>query len=136
MNKNLDILSNLDLSDITDLVRNAYRQEGYSGLFESTASFLFGDDNNNIQLFAPLYSQFMLYGRNPGKMPPSDAISNWMESVGITGSPWAIMNKIANEGTTGNDFLSPVLPEITEAVSKEIANVAGKNIANYLTYVQ
>lgn len=134
MNKNLDILSNLNLEDITEIVRNAYRQEGYNGLFENTASFLFGDDGPEIQLFAPRYSQFMLYGRNPGKMPPRENIESWMESMGITGSPWPVMSKIADEGTAGNDFLSPVIPEVTETVSKEIADAAGRNISFYLNY--
>ena len=133
MNKSLNILSGLNLEDITDIVRNAYKQEGYNGLFENTASFLFGD-NDNIQLFAPQYSQFMLYGRNPGKMPPKENIESWMDNLGITGSPWPIMRKIANEGTTGNDFLSPVIPEVTETISKEISTVAGRNIAFYLNY--
>lgn len=133
MNKSLNILSGLNLEDITDIVRNAYKQEGYSGLFENTASFLFGDDDN-IQLFAPQYSQFMLYGRNPGGMPPKENIESWMDNLGITGSPWPIMRKIANEGTTGNDFLSPVIPEVTETISKEISTVAGRNIAFYLNY--
>lgn len=134
MNKSLNILSGLNLDDITDIVRNSYRQEGYNGLFENTASFLFEDDDSNIQLFAPQYSQFMLYGRNPGKMPPKENIESWMESMGITGSPWPIMRKIANEGTTGNDFLSPVIPEVTETISKEISTVASRNIAFYLNY--
>lgn len=134
MNKNIDILSGLNTEEITDIVRTAYSQEGYSGLFGSTASFL--DDGNSIKLFAPEYSRFMLYGRNPGKMPPKENIESWMESIGIIGSPWSIMNKIANEGTTGNNFLGPTIPEITETISKEISKVAGKNIANYLTYVQ
>lgn len=133
MNKSLNILSGLNLDDITDIVRNAYKQEGYNGLFENTASFLFGDDDN-IKLFAPEYSQFMLYGRNPGGMPPKERIESWMESMGITGSPWPIMRKIANEGTTGNDFLIPVIPEVTETISKEISTVASRNIAFYLNY--
>ena len=113
-----DIIRTLNLEDATQILRDAYYRQGYTGEFGEVAEFRY--HNNKIELFAPDYTQYMLFGRGPGKMPPSESIKSWMDRYGITGSPWPIMRKIAEQGTPGNDFIDPVLPDVVQSVKLAI----------------
>ena len=113
-----DIIRTLNLEDATDIIRQAYHDQGYTGEFGEVAEFRY--HNNKIELFAPDYTQYMLFGRGPGKMPPRESIQSWMDQYGITGNPWPIMRKIAEQGTLGNDFIDPVLPDVVQSVKLAI----------------
>lgn len=113
-----DIIRSLDLEDATNIVRQAYYNQGYKGLFGKTAEFKFV--NNKIQLFAPSYTTYMLYGRGPGKMPPQEPIEDWMSRYGIKGNSWAIRYKIAKEGTVGNPFLDNAIPAVVQSVKLQL----------------
>ena len=125
------ILSSLNLEEETKMITDAYYAEGYDGEFGKTAHFTMDTSSNSpsVILHTPAYTNFMLYGRGPGKMPPLEPIKSWMEEKGLEGSAWAIRKHIADFGTTGNDFLSPVLGQVKETIVKKIQ----KSISNALS---
>ena len=73
------------------------------------------------------YADFVLTGRKPGRLPPFQAIHDWVRVKGIGGNnpravTWAIMRGIARQGTRGQDYITPSLefaakrmPELTAA---------------------
>ena len=126
-----EILSSLTFDEETKMVVEAYYAEGYSGEFGKTAHFTMDTSSNNpsVILHTPAYTNFMLYGRKPGKMPPLESIESWMKAKGLEGSAWAIRKHIADFGTPGNDFLTPVLGQVKETVVKKIQ----KSISNALS---
>ena len=116
------ILSSLNLEEETKMVVDAYHNQGFDGEFGKTAHFTMDTSSKNptVILHTPAYTQFLLYGRKPGRMPPLEPIESWMETRGLTGSAWAIRKHIADFGTKGNDFLSPVLEEVKENLIQKI----------------
>ena len=126
-----EILSSLTFDEETKMVVEAYYVEGYSGEFGKTAHFTMDLSSNNpsVILHTPAYTHFMLYGRGPGKMPPLEPIESWMKAEGLEGSAWAIRKHIADFGTPGNDFLTPVLGQVKETIVKKIQ----KSISNALS---
>ena len=125
------ILSSLTFDEETKLVTDAYYKEGYDGEFGKTAHFTLDTSSNNpsVILHTPAYTHFMLYGRKPGKMPPLAPIESWMKARGLTGSSFAIRKHIAEFGTPGNDFLSPVLGQVKENIVQKIQ----KTVCNALS---
>ena len=126
-----NILSSLNLEEETKMVTDAYYAEGYDGEFGKTAHFTLDTSAKNptVILHTPAYTQFLLYGRGPGKMPPLEPIESWMEAKGLTGSSYAIRKHIADFGTKGNDFLSPVLEKVKEKLVQKIQ----KTVCNALS---
>ena len=62
-------------------------------------------------------------------MPPIAAIRDWIDRYNIPRNEWAVAKKIARDGTTGNNFLSPIVPELVDMIGKEILKKAKeKNI--------
>ena len=125
------ILSQLTFEEETKMVVEAYYAEGYSGEFGKTAHFTMDTSSKNptVILHTPAYTNFMLYGRKPGKMPPLEPIESWMKAKGLEGSAWAIRKHIAEFGTPGNDFLSPVLGQVKETIIQKIQ----KSISNAIS---
>ena len=117
-----EILSQLTFEEETKMVVEAYHAQGYNGEFGKTAHFTMdlSSKNPSVILHTPAYTHFMLYGRKPGRMPPLEPIESWMEANGLEGSAWAIRKHIAEFGTTGNDFLSPILGQVKENIVKKI----------------
>lgn len=131
MRENLsDIVYLIDVDKCTAIVRDAYRKT-FKGDWDKKSEFVF--HNNKLQLYAPAYTPFMLYGRGPGKMPPQQPIDSWMAQNGIIGSSWAIRAKIAKEGTKGTDFLSPAWNEVITSITANIASELAKAVAGALT---
>ena len=126
-----EILSQLTFENETKLVTDAYYAEGYDGEFGKTAHFTLDTSSKNpaVILHTPAYTNFMLYGRKPGRLPPLEPIKSWMEAKGLTGSAWAIRQHIATFGTKGNDFLSPVLEKVKEKLVQKIQ----KTVCNALS---
>ena len=124
------ILSSLTFEEETKMVTDAYYKEGHSGEFGRTAYFTMDISSKSpaVILHTPAYTQFMLYGRGPGKMPPLEPIKSWMEEKGLEGSAWAIRTHIAKFGTTGNDFLTPVLGQVKENLVQKIQNAVSTAI--------
>ena len=121
-----EILSQLTFEEETKLVVDSYHvQGGHNGEFGKTAHFTLDISSNNpsVILHTPAYTPFMLYGRGPGKMPPLEPIKSWMEAKGLEGSAWAIRTHIADFGTPGNDFLSPVLGQVKENLVQKVQNI-------------
>ena len=125
------ILSTLTFEEETKMVTDAYYAQNYSGEFGKTAHFTLDTSSNNpsVILHTPAYTHFMLYGRKPGKMPPLAPIESWMKARGLTGSSFAIRKHIAEFGTTGNDFLTPVLGQVKENIVQKIQ----KTVCNALS---
>ena len=116
------ILSSLTFDEETKMVTDAYYAQGHNGEFGRTSHFTMDTSSKTpaVILHTPAYTPFMLYGRGPGKMPPLTPIKSWMEEKGLTGSAWTIRKHIAEFGTTGNDFLTPVLEQAKENIVKKI----------------
>ena len=120
------VLSSLNLEEETKMVVDAYHNQGFDGEFGQTAHFEIdttSSKNPAVILHTPAYTNFMLYGRKPGRMPPLEPIESWMEAKGLEGSAWAIRKHIADFGTTGHDFLSPVLGQVKEKLVERIQNI-------------
>ena len=127
------ILSTLTFEEETKMVTDAYYKEGYGGNFGETAHFTM--DLSDLKspsaiLHTPAYTNFMLYGRKPGKMPPLEPIESWMKAKGLEGSAWAIRKHIADFGTPGNDFLSPVLGQVKENIVQKIQTAISNAISS------
>ena len=128
-----EILSQLTFEEETKMVVDAYYAQGYNGKFGETANFTMdlSDPNSpSVILHTPAYTQFMLYGRGPGNMPPLEPIKSWMEEKGLTGSSFAIRRHIADFGTTGNDFLTPVLGQVGENLVQKILTAISTAISS------
>ena len=125
------ILSQLTFEEETKMVVDSYHEQGYNGEFGETAHFTMDTSSKNptVILHTPAYTNFMLYGRKPGKMPPLEPIESWMKAKGLEGSAWAIRKHIAEFGTPGNDFLSPVLGQVKETIIQKIQ----KTVCNALS---
>ena len=125
------ILSSLTLEEETKMVTDAYYKEGHNGEFGRTAHFTMDTTSSSpsVILHTPAYTHFMLYGRKPGRMPPLEPIESWMKEKGLEGSAWAIRKHIAEFGTPGNDFLSPVLGQVKENLVQKIQ----KTVCNALS---
>ena len=126
------ILSTLTFEEETKMVTDAYYAQGYNGDFGRTAHFTMDTTSSNPSaiLHTPAYTHFMLYGRKPGKMPPLEPIESWMKAKGLTGSSFAIRKHIADFGTTGNDFLTPVLGQVKENIVKKIQTAISNAISS------
>ena len=127
----VEILSQLTFEEETKMVTDAYYKEGHNGEFGRTAHFTMDTSAKNptVILYTPAYTNFMLYGRKPGRMPPLEPIESWMKAKGLEGSAWAIRQHIADFGTSGNDFLSPVLEKVKENLVQKIQ----KTVCNALS---
>ena len=126
------ILSSLTFEEETKLVVDEYYAQGYNGEFGRTAYFSMDISSNSpsVILHTPAYTNFMLYGRGPGRMPPLEPIESWMEEKGLTGSAWAVRKHIADFGTTGNDFLTPVLGQVKETIVEKIQTAISNAISS------
>ena len=127
-----EILSQLTFGEETKMVTDSYYAQGYNGEFGKTAHFAMDISSNSpsVILHTPAYTNFMLYGRKPGRMPPLTPIKSWMEEKGLEGSAWAIRAHIAKFGTTGNDFLTPVLGQVKENIAKKIQTTISNAISS------
>ena len=126
------ILSTLTFEEETKMVTDAYYAQNYSGEFGRTAHFTMDISSKTPAaiLHTPAYTHFMLYGRGPGKMPPLEPIESWMKAKGLEGSAWAIRQHIAKFGTTGNDFLTPVLGQVKENIIQKIQTAISTAISS------
>lgn len=116
------ILSSLTLEEETKMVTDEYYAQGYNGEFGRTVHFTMDISSKTPAaiLHTPAYTNFMLYGRGPGRMPPLEPIESWMKAKGLEGSAWAIRKHIEKFGTQGNDFLTPVLGQVKENIIQKI----------------
>ena len=117
-----EILSQLTFENETKMVTDAYYAQNYNGEFGRTSHFTMDTTSSSpsVILHTPAYTNFMLFGRGPGRMPPLEPIESWMKAKGLEGSAWAIRKHIADFGTTGNDFLTPVLGQVKENIVQKI----------------
>ena len=127
-----EILSQLTFEEETKMVVDSYHAQNYNGEFGRTVHFTMDTSSKNPAaiLHTPAYTPFMLYGRGPGKMPPLEPIESWMEAKGLEGSAWAIRKHIADFGTTGNDFLTPVLGQVKETIVQKIQTTISNAISS------
>ena len=117
-----DILKTIDTKPMIDRISQEYARQGYIGRFPSTLRTTI--TGTTIQFWSARYGWFMLHGRGPGKQPPIAAIRDWIDRYNIPRNEWAVAKKIAREGTRGNNFLSPIVPELIDMISKEILQKA------------
>ena len=122
MEKIEDILKTIDTKPMIDRISQEYNAQGYIGRFPSTLRTTI--TNTTIQFWSAQYGWFMLHGRDAGKMPPIAAIRDWIDRYNIPRNEWAVAKKIARDGTTGNNFLSPIVPELVDMIGKEILKKA------------
>ena len=124
------ILSSLTFEEETKMVTDAYYAQGYNGEFGRTSHFTMDitSSSPSVILHTPAYTPFMLYGRKPGRLPPLEPIKSWMEEKGLEGSSFAIRTHIAEFGTPGNDFLTPVLGQVKENIVQKIQSAISNAI--------
>jgi len=67
-----------------------------------------------------LYAPNVEYGRNPGKMPPVEALEGWARRHGMAGAEWAIAKKIQKHGTPAQPFLRPTVFKSKPLIKKLI----------------
>lgn len=123
-----DLLGSVDLQKATNIVLDAYHKEGYFGGDFEQAHFVL--TSKSISLVQPYYTQFMLFGRKPGRMPPIAPIMSWTKKYGIAISPWAVAKHIGKYGTDGNDFITPIIPELNKYISEQIKKLLDTNIVS------
>lgn len=116
------------LTELNKAIRRYYFDEGYKGQFGYFAYF---EDNKGVlELRGPSYAKYMLYGRNPGKMPPIRPIENWCRKYGINASPWAVRYNIGKYGTKGNDFITKNMNDFKLTVQKVILEAVTNELTN------
>lgn len=127
-----EILSQLTFEEEAKMVVDSYHAQGYNGEFGRTAHFTMDISSKNpaVILHTPAYTPFMLFGRKPGRLPPLEPIESWMKAKGLEGSAWAIRKHIADFGTPGNDFLSPVLGQVRETIVQKIQTAISNVISS------
>lgn len=92
----------------------------------------YGD--NTAEIWARHYTEQLVYGRKPGKMPPVEPLIQWVvakfgyEYNTAEKFAWAIAKKIAAEGTDyykegGTDLIEVLSqPEVTDYVNSRVGN--------------
>lgn len=133
-----DIIYTLNLDECNEIVQQAYRDR-FKGDWDKNAEFRF--HNGKVELFAPAYTKYMLFGRPAGKLPPEQPIQSWIDRYNIKASAWAVRMKIAREGTSTygtnkNDFISPVLPKIIQSVKLDLVPKLTQGILSELSKAQ
>lgn len=98
----------------------------------------------SVEFKAPEYWKWANYGRKPGKMPPINAIEQWINVRGITpksknGLPvsekslaFLIARKIGRDGTEGSHFLEPAVENAYNTFENQISIAVTKDLVNAL----
>lgn len=129
-----DILQSIDRKKLCDIIEKEYRAQGYGhGDFAQNLECRLSD--TTFQFLSSKYAYFMLHGRGAGKRPPINVIQEWCDYKGINFKSCAflIARKIGREGTKGNDFVTPIIPELVDEIRMQLITNNGKDIRDYLT---
>lgn len=128
-----EILQGVDRSKLTAIIEREYRAQGYGhGDFLQNLECRLSD--TKFQFLSSRYAYYMLNGRRPGKMPPINVIKEWCDYKGINfkGAPFLIARKIGREGTKGNDFVTPIIPDLIDEIQMQLKENGGKKIKDNL----
>lgn len=132
---------------VVDLYRNELADDGInaSGKLSKTAQTIVEFDGRHLLVYLELedYWKFVEYGRRAGKMPPINAILNWIKVKQIVPRPingkipdtrqlaFLIARKIGNEGYKGRhpienitkgSALNSVIEQIKNEIAKQITD--------------
>jgi hypothetical protein len=72
-------------------------------------------------LLGPAHLKALRDGRRPGQRPPIEAIKEWLAAKRLKLNPYAVANKIANEGTRLFRGQDPRFKKPTDTFSRPIA---------------
>lgn len=121
MGKLANSLKNINTNKLTDIIAREYKKQGY-GLNDFLQNLHCDIEDTSLMFKSSEYAWYMLHGRGPGKRPPISSIKAWCEWKHIQGksAPFLIARKIGLEGTKGNDFVTPVIPELLLTTANEL----------------
>lgn len=144
-----NVFNNLQkvLSDYADFLNDSTKNnmpQNYE--LKNKMNFYVQVDDNcySVEFKAPEYWKWANYGRGPGKMPPINAIEQWIKVKGITpktynGIPtsekslaFLIARKIGREGTKGSHFLEPSLDNAWANFESKIIDAVTEDIVDAL----
>ncbi len=126
-----------ELENLIDDFIKKYDELGMRASGEWADSLEIQIDGFKFNILGKDYTQYLTNGRGSGNKPPIDPLKKWVaakfgytDEKQITGTAFAIANKIAKEGTTwhkqgGSDLIDGVL---TDQREDEIVNNVGSNL--------
>lgn len=106
---------------VTDILKNGINSVKPNTAWQNSINVFIDDESTRIEL--PGYTQYMLEGRRPGKMPPFDAIREWLKAKGMAENLYyPIAKKIAEQGTegTGRTWFDNAVLEVREGTAREL----------------
>lgn len=120
-----------------DEVRRRHRQMGQYTTGRTSATLRIEPTQDGFQLIGWKYAGTYDEGRRDGKMPPVQAILEWIKAKGITFSragsaehyAWAIARKIAREGTMRFRRHADVWETPIKEMSADIARLETRYLA-------
>lgn len=84
-----------------------------------------------LQVLGNHYWRYVDKGRNPGRMPPVQAIRRWTRAKGIPErSAYAIAKKIGEQGTEGTDFAKDAMKEAEKRLQSEVETAIAGSLGN------
>lgn len=106
---------------VTDILKNGINSVKPNTEWQNKINVFVSEESIKIEL--PGYTQYMLDGRRPGKMPPFDAIREWLKAKGMAEQLYyPIAKKIAEQGTegTGRTWFDNALLKIRQRAAREL----------------
>ena len=126
-----------EIDSLIEDILEVYEQSGKktSGQFGEGLEAVYSNNGYNVALFGYGY----LMGRKAGKMPPVQAIKEWVinkgisDSVNASGLAWAIAKKIAKEGTNKENHL-PIYDKVItpQRIDEIIEKVSQFNVSLFV----
>lgn len=125
---------------IEQILKPRFRQLGMN----ATGQWISTIDARGNEVWGMDYTEYLVNGRRPGKMPPIAPILKWVQAkFGLTGQSamsraYAVAHTIAEEGTTwykkgGTDLLAILNEkETTDFINRRINEIARENVKKEL----
>lgn len=90
--------------------------------------------DTHFQLLGGSWLVFTELGRGGGGRPPFGAIEEWVKAKGLTLSPWAVVNSIAQNGSLvgrkPRNLYTTIVYECVERLSNEVINAVVTDAVN------
>lgn len=128
----------------------SYMKSGHNASGDLLASFRVRAEGDKAIISGHDQAQYLIFGRNPNKDQSPEALRNWvkwfapnvlqpwMQSKGISGSPYPIAYKIARDGTKmhregGENFLAVLSSQdVSQYIQDRVKGIATVRISETL----